>query len=168
MDDTKSHQPTTADILLRHLEPTLEMLRNAIEECPEEAWHVETENAPFWQQAYHILIGLDFFLRDDAVPFKPPPFHTDEAAGLDPGAKPVIPRDEISGFMNQVFQQTQEYLSSQTEQSVTGEVQWGEHKWSPADRVLAQLRHVSHHLGSMQSMLRRHTGIAPGWLGFSE
>ena len=41
-------------------------------------------------------------------------------------------------------------------------------KRSNAHHILAQVRHVQHHVGQLNGILKHKTGETPGWVGFNE
>ena len=156
------------EILRRHLRPTLDMLSNVVTGCPDDVWDAADETAPIWQQSYHTLYWLKAWLRDWGHEFQQPAFHTDEALNLVRGASPVLTRNQIEGFMGQVYSELESYLDSIAVESLTEETTAFGQAWTLADRILVQMRHVQHHVGSMYSILKRRTGRAPQWLGFNE
>lgn len=168
MKVTKGNVPTITEILRRQLKPTLQMLSNAIRTCPDEIWGATDENAPLWQQAYHTLFWLNAWLRDWGQKLEYPYFHTREALDMTRGASPVITRAQIEEYMDKVFSDCEAFLEAITPESLTQETEAFGKKWTVADRILMQIRHVQHHVGSMHSVLRRKAGTAPQWIGFNE
>jgi hypothetical protein len=157
-----------AEILRRNLRPTLDMLSNAVHSCPDDVWDAADETAPIWQQAYHTLFWLNAWLRDWNREFEPPAFHSDAARDLVRGAVPALSRSQIEGYMGQVYSGCEAYLDSISPDSLTEETEAFGQKWTLADRIVGQIRHVQHHVGSMHSILKRKSGKTPGWLGFNE
>ena len=160
--------PPMAEILRRHLQPTLDMLSNVVQSCPDDAWDAADETAPIWQQAYHTLFWLNAWLCDWGREFERPAFHTDEALNLIRGATPVFKRGQIQEYMGQVYSGCESYLDSIPAESLTEETTAFGKRWTIADRIVMQIRHVQHHVGSMHSILKRRTSKAPEWLGFNE
>jgi len=165
---TAEAMPSMAEILRRHLRPTLDMLSNVIQSCPDDVWDAADETAPIWQQAYHTLFWLNAWLRDWGREFEPPAFHTDEARDLVRGTMPALTRSQIEDYMGQVYSGCEAYLDALPADSLTKETMAFGQKWTVADRIVLQIRHVQHHVGSMHSILKRKTGKAPGWRGFNE
>jgi uncharacterized damage-inducible protein DinB len=157
-----------AEILRRNLHPTLDMLSNVVQQCPDDVWDAGDETAPIWQQAYHTLFWLNAWLRDWGREFAAPAFHTDEARDLVRGAAPVLTRSQIEEYMTYVYSGCEEYLDVLTADSLTEETEAFGQKYTVADRIVGQIRHVQHHVGSMHSILKRKAGSAPRWLGFNE
>ena len=157
------------DILRRHLDPTVEMLRETLAACPDELWDARDEGAPFWQVAYHVLLGMDFWLGESGEGFAFPPFHTREAM-LESDEVPdvALTRAQIEGYLDQVYAKGQALLDGVTPEGLLQEAEFFGCSWTVADRLLAQVRHVQHHVGQMNNIVKRRTGAAPGWVGYNE
>jgi len=165
---TEPSTPTVVEILHRHLTPTFQMLSNAIRTCPEEIWSAADEGVPLWQQFYHTLFWLDAWARDWDKEFEYPTFHSDEARDLTPGASPVITKAQMEEYMAKVFSDCETLLETVTPELLTRETEAFGKQWTIADRILGQIRHVQHHVGTMHAALKRGTSHTPHWVGFNE
>jgi hypothetical protein len=65
------------EILGRQHVATVEMLRNAIESCPDELWDDRSDGTPVWHIAYHALFFCDMYLSDDLDSFEARDYHVD-------------------------------------------------------------------------------------------
>ncbi len=164
-----ANRPTVVLILRRHFEPTLEMLRQAIEACPEELWDDRDEGPAFWQYAYHTLFWLDLWLSDSLAAFQAPPFHTRDAL-LEAGEAPSVtyPPQQLGAYLEQVYAKCALFFEGLTPDNVTQESEFFGRMWAAGDRILAQLRHIQHHVGHMNGLLKRRVGVSPGWVGYNE
>ena len=157
-----------ADILRRQFRPTLDMLERAIDSCPDEVWDARDDGHAFWQEAYHALIGLHFWLRRPGEGFQPAPFHSEEAANLGDVAGPGVTREQIDAYRRDVYARCDAVLEGLTSAGAVEAEEMRGRKLTLADRLLTQVRHVQHHVGCMHSTLRRRTGATPDWVGFGE
>src|SRR5690606_41663334 len=69
---TKRDHTTTQAILAPQYRASLGLLRQALEQVPEEQWSTAEYNNPIWQIAYHVLWGTKFYLGatpESYVPF---------------------------------------------------------------------------------------------------
>ena len=169
MTEPPPDAPTMADILRRHLDPTLEMLSQALHACPDELWDARDDGPPFWQYVYHALVGVDFWLSDSPQAFAFPAFHTREAL-IESGETPeeALSREQIEGYLEQVTAKSRAFLHRLTPETLLQETEFVGQSWTAADRILVQVRHVQHHVGQLNTVLKRKVGKAPGWLGFNE
>src|SRR5688572_8382125 len=58
-------------ILKSQYKAGLAMLREAIEQCPEELWYSDTPTNAFWQVAYHALFFTHLYLQPNEQAFRP-------------------------------------------------------------------------------------------------
>jgi len=174
MTETTANAPTMVDVLRRHLEPTLEMLGQTIHACPDGLWDARDTGPrpagpPFWQIAYHVLVGLDFWLSDTPQVFRFPPFHRRDALLESGETSPIaLSREQIRGYLEQVVRKSQALLDRLTLGALTEEAEFAGKAWTPADRILTQIRHVQHHVGQMNGILKHKAYKTPGWVGFNE
>ena len=61
---------------------SLEMLRQAIETCPEALWHGPEHQSPFWQIAYHALFYTHLYLQPTEKDFIPWEKHAEGTRSL--------------------------------------------------------------------------------------
>ena len=170
MTQSTTNTPTMVDVLRRHLEPTLEMLGQTINACPDELWDARDKGPPFWQYAYHALAGVDFWLSDSPKTFAFPSFHTREAL-IESGETPAgaLSRQQIEAYLEQVTAKSWALLDRLTPATLLQETEFAGRPWTTADRILVQIRHVQHHVGQLNAALKGAVGGAPpGWVGFNE
>ncbi len=159
---------TIVDIIRRNLEPTLEMLSDIIEECPDEVWVADDGNAPIWQQTYHTVFWLNAWARDWAKPFERPSFHTREALDMVKGAAPVLTRQRLAEYLRRARAECDAFLDDLTPESLVLEYEAFGKRWTHADRILGQIRHVQHHVGAAHAIMCEKTGKTPRWVGYNE
>jgi uncharacterized damage-inducible protein DinB len=153
------------DVIVVNFERTLEMLARAIDDCPDDAWDRPDEAISIWQYAYHCLLGLDVWVRQAGDAFTPAPFHNAAGGRLLKGQGAVMTREQIAGYRDAVYARCRAVLESTSADDFAKEVDLRGFKVSLANLVLEQMRHIQHHVGSMHTQLRRHTGAAPQWVG---
>ena len=66
-------------VIGRQFAAAIQMLRSAVEACPDDLWDDYAHGTPFWHLAYHALFYADFYLSDDAETFQARDFHVDKA-----------------------------------------------------------------------------------------
>ena len=57
-------------IIGRQFAAAIQMLRSAVQACPDDIWDDHAHGTPFWHLAYHALFYADFYLSDDAETFQ--------------------------------------------------------------------------------------------------
>ena len=165
MSEIVQQSPTLSDILRRQLEKSIAMLYDIINECPDDSWSADDGIAPIWQQAYHSIYSLNAWVRDLSKAFDEPPFHTSGAQAMVKSATPIITREQMLGYLKKVHADCNSFVDDLTLQSLTQEEEVYGKMWTPADRIIGQIRHVQHHVGAMHSTLRRHANMSLRWIG---
>ena len=155
------------DVVVVHVERALQMLKRAIDDCPDNARDLPDEALSIWQYAYDCLIGLDVWVREPGGPFAPPPFQNDAGGNLLNGQGAVMTRDQIVRYRDDAYARCRAVLERTSAADFTKDVEIMGFTASLADRALDQMRHVQHHVGSMHTQLRRRTGAAPQWVGLA-
>jgi hypothetical protein len=160
-------------ILWRQFGAAIDMLGNALRDCPDELWGEslwEDRTMPpgfsaFWYLAYHTLFWLDLYLSGSVEGFAPPaPFTLDELdpAGLLP--ERVFTRVELQSYLahNRLkCQATVEALTDEKSRQLC-RFGWGEVPF--AELLLYNMRHVQEHAAQLNVFLGQKTGSAAGWV----
>ena len=135
------------------------MLGNAIRECPEEAWQ------NIWYIAYHTLFFLDYNMADSAEGFAPPPpFTLDE---LDPaGIMPerMFTKNELLTYLEHGRRRCRAKIEALTEETADEWCGFEGREMGRAEFMIHSLRHVQHHTGQLNLILRQKTDSAPRWV----
>lgn len=154
-------------ILRRQFDPTFEMLAELVDTCPERVWASEKDLNPFWQQIMHVLNGIHFWFRQGEDIFVLPDMANDPF--LDLGGRPANPlqKDKVRDYQSLVSRQVESFFaklddSRLTERSTTYP------EFTFADLVLMQIRHIQHHVGTCNAILRTKGAATVRWLGFGE
>ena len=139
----------------------LEMLQDSIDTCPDFIW--ETDNR-FSQLGYHTLFFLDYYLSKNPVDFiQPSNFSYSE---FDEVFVPVIfPKAEVLNYLKSCREKALDFIFSLDENQLTS--RWiNESKtmdFSMLEILLYNLRHVQHHIGQLNLLLRETNKTAPEW-----
>ncbi len=160
------HQFTTA----------LDMLREAIDKCPDALWDDRTDGTPFWHIAYHTLFFADFYLSDTDKDFVPQGFHVEhyhflpgdygEWGGVVGTPDEAYSRAQLQGYCDHCRVKCERVFGGLTDERANELC--GFHWYHPLNVgqfLLNNLRHVQHHAGQLALILRRRAGIGVEWLG---
>ena len=141
------------------------MLREAISICPDGVWYRADRKPLFWYTAYHSLFWLDLYLAGQVDGFTPPaPFNLDE---LDPSGiipeKPYSKR-ELADYALFIREKYGRIFPNADEAQLTRtcEVGWGAVTY--VELLLDNLRHLQHHAGQLNTLLRMEADIASPWI----
>jgi hypothetical protein len=142
----------------------LQMLGDAIEACPETLWDQRADEPPFWQQAYHALWWLDFYISDSPQAFQ----HTSGVPGqaweLEQAPEDAPPKEQLLDYLDRVAIKCEATLDRLTAGQLGGENTF--HWTGPtlAHRLVYNVRHAQHHIGWLNSALSRKGGRTAKWV----
>lgn len=154
----------------RQFGAAIDMLENAIRNCPDTLWEATLWNEPslpavaaFWNLSYHTLFWLDLYLSGAVEGFAPPvPFTLDELVA---GSLPrVFTRDEVLGYLAYARQKCQETVTGLTDEQARRicKFRWDEVPF--AELLFYNLRHVQEHAAQLNMFLGQQSGTAARWV----
>lgn len=144
----------------------LEMLKQAINACPESLWRNPADYNTFSQVAYHALYWTHTYLETPQAPFQLWSRHRDEyrLSGDEPTpASETADKETVLAYL--AFCQT-------TVISQVPNLDWAApsgYDWVPLNKFELQLysiRHLQHHVGELMERLNARAGIELDWIGF--
>ena len=143
----------------------IDMLENAIDACPDELWGDRCRQPEFWYVVFHTLFFLDLYLSESDVGFVPPaPFTLDEMddAGLLP--ERVYTKQELIRYLVHGRDKCRATIASLTDEVLSKRCGFDWLDISVAEVHLYNMRHVQHHAGQLNLILRQQAGSAPRWV----
>ncbi len=162
-------------MLWRQFSAAIDMLRNALRDCPDELWEkqlwadhpdqwVAAGFSKFWYLGYHTLFWLDLYLTGAEEGFVPPePF-----ALVEMEANEVLPptytRAELLGYLEGCRGRCQATLSALTHEEANRECRFGWGEVSFAELQLYNLRHVQEHGAHLSMFIGQQTGKSTSWV----
>lgn len=149
----------------------LEMLKQAVLQCPESLWNKSEHENRFWHIAYHALFYTHLYLQKSEKDFSPWSKHREDYNFLGllpwpPHKKPEIgepySKDEILEYHQFVQQQVLEKLPSLDFNDQSG------FSWLPFNKMelmMYNLRHLQQHIGELYERLGASAGVEIDWVG---
>jgi DinB superfamily len=143
----------------------LDMLDNAIAACPDELWGDQTREPQFWAMTFHALFWTDVHMSGGVDRFTPPePFGLEE---LDPaGVLPprVYTRAELRGYLAYVRRKSRAVTEALDEEGAQRPQLCSLGELPFLELFLYNARHVQHHTGQLNLLLRQSGHDAPRWV----
>jgi hypothetical protein len=165
---------TDHEMLWRQFGAAIDMLGEALRDCPDELWEerlwpdqpdqwVAQEFSTFWYLGYHVLFWLDLYLIGAEEGFAPPaPFDLVE---MEEGE--VLPRtyarEELLGYPETYRQRCHETLGALSSDQSARICRFGWGAVSFAELQLVNLRHVPEHAAQLLMFLGQRSGKPAGW-----
>ena len=140
----------------------LDMLANAIHSCPEHIWQIDGR---FSKLVYHTLFFLDYYLTLEPVGFSQPDNFTYSEFDSSPETV-IFPKKELETYLNDCRAKARNFIFASnalpTKKRWVNESQTMD--FSLLELLLYNLRHVQHHVGQLNLLLRETTQNPPEWI----
>lgn len=155
---------TSLNVLLwQQFGAAIDMLENAITACPDELWD---NNTKFWYIGYHTLFFLDYYLSDTPKEkeYRPPaPFTLSEFEEVMP--ERIYTKAELLKYLVIGRQKCHELLKKYSAKELQEKRFVSEYKdFTLFELLLYNMRHVQHHTGQLNFLLRKGINEAPDWV----
>lgn len=147
------------EIIWKQFGASLEMFENSLETCPEEVWSIKSE---FWYIAYHTLFYADYYLSKDPSEFMPPdPFTLSEfdPAGIMPDR--IYSKTELIQYLHYIRTKCKNRLSIDDPAFRFID---SRKNYTFLEIMIYNIRHIHHHLGQLNMLLRQHADIPSRWV----
>lgn len=168
-------QTTLAAVLKSQYHASLAMLREAIEECPEELWDDATPLNAFWRIAYHAVFFAHLYLQPDEQSFVPWHGHQGDVQFPDAILGPPDPTSRLplgpSPYSRIEVLEYCEFCDGEVDATVDRldlESQESGFSWYPVSKLEHQfvnIRHIQHHAAQLADRVRAAAGVGVRWRG---
>lgn len=148
----------------QQLGAAIDMLENAVRACPEHLWGDRGRKPEFWYTVYHTLFFLDLYSSGSVEGFAPPaPFDLGE---LEPDVLPnrVYTKDELLGYLAHGRAKCRAAVATLTDEQAHKRCRFEWVDVSEAELFLYNMRHLQHHAGQLNLLLRQAVNSAPRWV----
>ena len=166
------------EVMGRQSVAALQMVREAIDLCPDELWDDRSEGTPFWHIAYHALFYCDFYLSDDEKAFEAPDFYVEkhhflpgdykEYAGIVKTPEECYTKDQLLGYADHCIEKCWKVFDSMTEKRVLERCGFWWYKLNVGEFLVNNLRHTQHHGAQLALILRRKADLGVDWMGTAD
>jgi hypothetical protein len=161
----------TREIISSQYAAALEMLRRAVDKCPDELWADNSYRNEFWHIAYHALFYAHFYLQESSEAFTPWKLHRKDYNFLGPTPwPPHKPPDigepytkaEVLEYLQICRNEVRRQVPLLDLDAASG------FDWLPFDKLELQfynIRHIQHHAAQLIDRLRNTASIGVDWVG---
>lgn len=148
------------EIVLKNIDYTLSYVDKAY-------WNKSVNGYTIWKQIYHTLNSIDriFTFPEN---YKYPDFHVENLNSLDISSDIVIEKETLINYFEEIHSGVSLYLEGVDDNKLLEEVICQEMKLTRFDLILAQIRHITWHLGYIQSCIMHETGKLPIYIGVNK
>jgi len=142
----------------------LEMLKQAVEICPDALWNAPKDKNKFWQVAYHALFYAHLYLQKNVSDFVPWVKHQDgfeQPGRTDGAAAAAYGREEILAYLAICQEEVSEKTRTLDLEAPSG------FEWLPFGKLELQIyniRHIQQHAGELYERLGARESIDVDWV----
>ena len=140
----------------------LEMIKQAIEKCPEELWNPAEDRAPFWHVAYHALFYTHLYLQPRLQDFRPWAKHREEAHRLEQHLTAVYSPAEVLEYLGLCQQEVKEKTAQLDLEAASG-FDWL--RFNKLELQFYNIRHLQQHTGELMERLGARAKVDVDWVG---
>jgi len=166
---------TWHEVIGRQFAAAIQMMRSAIEACPDDLWDDRAGGSPFWHLAYHGLFFTDFYLSDDEQSFQARDYHRDQAhflpgdyqefGGIVTTPDTAFTKAQLLEYADHCLQKCEAAFGKLTDERALARCGFWWYELNVGEFLLNNLRHAQHHAGQLALLLRRSRDIGIEWLG---
>ena len=167
MSENKTNEEVVKNAIRGQFGGAIEMLRQSIHACPEELWDDREEGIPFWHIAYHTIFFMDLYSGDSPEMFeahRPPSFHAEDMQNLGKTPTRTLSREQVVNYLEESAAKSLKIIDGLKLEDLGRQTAFHWLKQSVGETLLYNLRHVNHHVGQLNLILRQGTGASPGWI----
>lgn len=158
-------KPTLTEVFRRQLEPGIRMLERQVNVCPDALWFDGSQQV--WKHLLHAAIGIRFWFRQEGEAFSLPDFGKDVTDEFDRQCADAPTKEELLRYIGEMADRAWAYLDRLEDGGLT-EPCAVTAKLTAADTVFMQVRHIQHHVGVCNQLLRANGQEPVKWLGYGE
>ena len=148
---------------------SLEMLKNAIELCPDQVWEDKKPKNRFWHIAYHTLFYTHLYLQEKEADFQPWEKHVEDIGSLSSSpeaieqSKEPFSKEDILSYLKFCQDQVKTILLILDLDSPKSGFYWL--PFSKLELQFYNIRHIQLHTGELCERLGKEAAIDVGWVG---
>ncbi len=149
------------DICKENYFALIQMIEQAIDLCPDKLWSDDSHQPQFWQEIYHTIYYLDFYLGTS------PRKHIERFDCKENlGEKPVsiLTKPEMQSYLREVKEKCQNLFADLTAQEIEGKNSYWWTGPTLGHRLIYNIRHSQHHMGKINLILKQNGFEASKWV----
>jgi len=158
--------------LRNQFDSTFHMAYVLVKVCPEKIWVASYNEVPFWQQVFHYVYYIDFWMRekyddsewrtmifDDAYTTD---LYADSYEGL------LIRQDKMLEYLDVIRTKTTIIFDHLNDEKLSVSVFGNEPQFTYTDVILGQIRHIMYNIGYLNGILRELGMPESDWYSYNE
>jgi len=165
---------TITEALRGQFDSTLHMAFVLIDVCPETVWSASYNEVPFWQQVFHYVYYIDFWMRERYDDSEWRSMIFDDKYSTDLYAESYeglfISREKMREYLKAIQLKTTKVFD-RLHDDILGDsaVDTGlPYIYTHADIITGQIRHIMYNIGYLNGILREQALPESDWYAYNE
>lgn len=160
------------EALRNQFDSTLHMAKVLVEVCPRKVWAASYNEVPFWQQVFHYVYYIDFWMREsyDDSEWRTMIFedayttdlYADSYEGL------LIEQDVMLKYLDAIQRKTTRIFDYLNDEKLGVPVCNNDPQYTYADVIVGQIRHIMYNIGYLNGILREQGLPESDWYAYNE
>ncbi len=160
------------ETLRSQFDSTFHMAQVLVEVCPEDIWAESYNEVPFWQQVFHYVYYIDFWMRvkHDDSEWRSMIF--DDAYTTDLYAESYeglyISQVKMQEYLDAIQKKTTYLFDNLNDEKLSTSVFGNNPQFTYADVIIGQIRHIMYNIGYLNGILRELGLLESDWYAYNE
>ncbi|WFR58375.1 hypothetical protein QA584_04710 [Anaerocolumna sp. AGMB13025] len=151
---------------------TFHMARILVKVCPEKVWAGTYNEVPFWQQVFHYVYYIDFWMREKFDDREWRTMIFEDAYTTDLYAKSYeglfISQEKMLAYLDAIQAKTTCLFDALNDEKLGTSVFGDNPQFTYADVITGQIRHIMYNLGYLNGILRELGLPESDWYAYNE
>jgi len=148
------------------------MAQVLVDVCPAEVWAASFHEVPFWQQMFHYVYYIDFWMRDkyDDGDWRTMIFDEAYTADLYAGSYEglFISQEEMREYLNRIHVKTARIFDRLDDEKLGTSIVGDNQQYTYMDVISGQIRHIMYNIGYLNGILRERGLPESDWYAYNE
>jgi hypothetical protein len=160
------------EVLRNQFDSTFHMARVLVEVCPKEIWAESYNQVPFWQQVFHYVYYIDFWMREkfDENEWRSMIFDDAYTTDLDAGSYEglFISQDKMLEYLDAIQTKTTSLFHGLDDEKLSVSPWKNGPQHTYAEIIAGQIRHIMYNIGYLNGILRELGLPESDWYAYNE
>ncbi len=160
------------EALRNQFDSTFHMARILVKVCPEKIWAASYNEVPFWQQVFHYVYYIDFWMREkiDDSEWRTMIFDDEYTTDLyaDSYEGLFISQDKMLEYLDAIQIKTTCLFDNLNDEKLSASVFCNSPLHTYADVIIGQIRHIMYNIGYLNGILRELGLPESDWYAYNE
>ena len=160
------------EALRNQFDSAFHMARLLVKVCPEKIWATSYNEVPFWQQVFHYVYFIDFWMREryDDCEWRTMIFDnvytTDLFADSYEGL--FISQDKMLEYLDVIQMKTTNMFHNLNDEKLSSSIFNNDPQYTYTDVIVGQIRHIMYNVGYINGILRELGLPESDWYAYNE